>query len=344
MLKVRDVAAAEGGIALIAGKNGLDAPVVRTHMVENLEIAAHFVAEGELVFTTGAGLAGPSQQLQLVQAAWHSGACALVLNLGPYLPAVEPAVAAFAEEKDFPLFTCPWEVRMAEIMHRVSCRIEASEGGEGAVAAALKNAILRPDGWQQLMQLGFGEATRFRVAVCAPGTRFAEGPCHYFEIAGQSAAVFVGLEPADLRQRLRAGGAAVSGCCDLLTLGRGFEEARRLYRLRGGGEGLQFFEESGMLQLLLAVGDRQVLQRYCESALGPLLQPKNSGLLEVLDTYLRCGGSLNAAAAALGVHKNTVTNRLHRCEELLGVSTARPDVRLNLQAALLTRQVLQRGE
>jgi DNA-binding PucR family transcriptional regulator len=59
-----------------------------------------------------------------------------------------------------------------------------------------------------------------------------------------------------------------------------------------------------------------------------------------LRTYLELESSVSSTAAALGIHRNTVTHRINRIEQLLATSLARADERLVLQLAC---RVLQGG-
>jgi hypothetical protein len=60
-------------------------------------------------------------------------------------------------------------------------------------------------------------------------------------------------------------------------------------------------------------------------------------LVESLERYLERFGDVRAAAADLHIHPNTLRYRVHRAEEILGMSLSDPDSRLLLQIQLLTR-------
>ncbi len=339
MLSVREIAAREPALSLVAGARGLGAPVTRTHMVESLEIAGSFVGDGELIFTTGAGLPAGGL-MELVRLLQSQGASGVVVNTGPYIPVVAPEVAAFAEEGDFPLFLCPWEVRMAEIMHRVSFRIEERARDAGRLAQAFKSAA--EGDTRALKRLGFGEGARFYTAALKDGAQ-AEGVAHCFELGGTRFAVFADAEKEDVRRGVAGGFAAVCGPCRLHGIAAAADESKRLAALFKGERGVRFLDESGVCQLLLGIRDRALLEGYCDTELGKLLRydaKKKAGLMEVLDTYIRCGSSLKEAAELLGVHKNTVTNRVKKCGDILGRDMADPAARMDIEVAMLARRIL----
>jgi PucR family transcriptional regulator, purine catabolism regulatory protein len=71
---------------------------------------------------------------------------------------------------------------------------------------------------------------------------------------------------------------------------------------------------------LASMGDAE-LERFVTDQLGPLLDHDartRSTLVATLDTYLECGLSKTAAAAALGVRRQTLYARLEKMSELLG--------------------------
>jgi len=64
-------------------------------------------------------------------------------------------------------------------------------------------------------------------------------------------------------------------------------------------------------------------------------------LLATLRAWLSAGCSTAAAADALVVHRNTVTYRLARIEQLAGRSLRDSRVRLELELALTIREIVQ---
>ena len=88
----------------------------------------------------------------------------------------------------------------------------------------------------------------------------------------------------------------------------------------------------GLEQLLVAWTSSDTFVPAAESLLAPL-KTDGGELLEMLSAYLDHESGIVATAAALGVHRNTVSSRIQRVQELLGVDMANPEVRLALQLA-----------
>ncbi|MFJ1967783.1 helix-turn-helix domain-containing protein [Streptomyces sp. NPDC087903] len=77
--------------------------------------------------------------------------------------------------------------------------------------------------------------------------------------------------------------------------------------------------------------------------LGPLLalEPADREvLLDTLAMWLTCDGSAQRAGERLYCHRNTVLNRLRRCEQLTGRSLARPTDVVEISLALTARRLL----
>jgi hypothetical protein len=88
----------------------------------------------------------------------------------------------------------------------------------------------------------------------------------------------------------------------------------------------------GLEQLLLARTENDTFLPAAESLLAPL-RGDDDALLRTLATYLDNESGIAATAEALAVHRNTVSTRVQRIQELLGVDMVDPGVRLALHLA-----------
>ncbi|WP_087719293.1 PucR family transcriptional regulator [Salinicola salarius] len=106
---------------------------------------------------------------------------------------------------------------------------------------------------------------------------------------------------------------------------------------------LFFYERLGIARLFAAISQRSMLAGFCEEQLGPLCFAHDRQSLVLKHTvraFLEFLGNQQQASAALGIHRNTLRQRLKRTEQLTGHSLQDPYVRLNLQNALLIEQIL----
>ena len=102
----------------------------------------------------------------------------------------------------------------------------------------------------------------------------------------------------------------------------------------------------GLSALLLEIGTPDALRRFAARLLEPLEaheQQHGGDLIATLSAWLAAGCSTAAAAQALVVHRNTVTYRLRRAEQLTGRPLADSSTRLELQLALMIRDIAAVG-
>lgn len=125
----------------------------------------------------------------------------------------------------------------------------------------------------------------------------------------------------------KAYGEAQQTAAVLLTLGREGETS--------SARGL------GMYRILLSHLAREHLDELTEEHLGPLLVEQNKRgvpLLDTLSTYLARGRHHSATAASLGVHVNTLYQRLETVDRLIGTRWRDPDQALDLQVLMRLRR------
>ncbi|MCQ3034512.1 PucR family transcriptional regulator ligand-binding domain-containing protein [Pseudomonas syringae] len=102
--------------------------------------------------------------------------------------------------------------------------------------------------------------------------------------------------------------------------------------------GLCDSSELGVLRLLQAVTDRSVIDSFVKQTLGPLIESNRKqphSLIETLDALLQENGNGLKAAQRLGIHRNTINQRIQRIEQLSGQSLDDANFRMNASVALL---------
>ncbi|MBU6533871.1 PucR family transcriptional regulator [Streptomyces mayonensis] len=98
------------------------------------------------------------------------------------------------------------------------------------------------------------------------------------------------------------------------------------------------------LPAALVVSSPGLGRALADRVLGPLLRLEPADrevLLDTLTTWLDCDGSAQRAGERLYCHRNTVLNRLRRCEQLTGRSLSRPADVVEISLSLTTRRVLR---
>lgn len=94
---------------------------------------------------------------------------------------------------------------------------------------------------------------------------------------------------------------------------------------------VEHIDELGARRYLARWHDSEAFSSYARTVLAPL--EGQDVLLRTVQVYLDRESSASAAATFLGIHRNTVNQRVERAEQALGVDLSRPDDRLVVQLA-----------
>ena len=165
-------------------------------------------------------------------------------------------------------------------------------------------------------------------------------------------------DPGDALRRILAKADHAVGERGLVTLVAGpvvrdpagyataFRVARGAAALRraSGRGGFVDVSRLGLSALLLETGTPDALRRFATDVLHTVAEHEErhgGDLLATLRAWLAAGCSTAAAADTLVVHRNTVTYRLGRIEQLTGRGLRDSRVRLELELALTIREIVQ---
>ncbi|WP_413760250.1 PucR family transcriptional regulator [Streptomyces sp. MMBL 11-3] len=181
------------------------------------------------------------------------------------------------------------------------------------------------------------------AAVVPPGTRVywhtGVDVDHGIVLAGDA-------DPAGALPDLRAPAGARIGVGPVVAGLAAVGDARRLADLAlslcaADGDTVRLTEH---LPAALVMSCPELGTALAEEVLGPLLRLEPSDrdiLLDTLAAWLECDGSAQRAGVRLYCHRNTVLNRLKRCEQLTGRSLTRPADMVELSLALTARRLLR---
>lgn len=122
---------------------------------------------------------------------------------------------------------------------------------------------------------------------------------------------------------------------------RGFWEACHAQEVAAdlaAEQGVCHYRDLGLLKLLKAIPNKQLLQQFMQDCIGMLIEPERKHpylLVETLDAWFKENGNVIATAQRLGIHRNTLNQRIQKIEALMGQSLTSAHFRLNAAVALL---------
>ncbi len=111
-------------------------------------------------------------------------------------------------------------------------------------------------------------------------------------------------------------------------------------RTRDGA--LTHFSDTGAYGLLAPLRNTALAQRMIEQLLGPLMHydnQHNASLATTLEAYIALNGNASSTAHKLSLHRNSLSYRLRRIEDLVGLSLADSENRLLIALALRLRKL-----
>ena len=142
-------------------------------------------------------------------------------------------------------------------------------------------------------------------------------------------------------------GKKVSFMEDLSSSFQMAEKVERLGRYQDRTEDIISYEDLGVYQLLFMINDKNSLRDYCRKNIDVLIEYDKlhkSDLTDITRRYLECSGSIQTIADEKFIHRNTVTYRIHKAEEILSADLSIEKDRLALQMAFLVHDVLTSAE
>jgi DNA-binding PucR family transcriptional regulator len=124
-------------------------------------------------------------------------------------------------------------------------------------------------------------------------------------------------------------------------LPRSLREAQIALRLqtalhKAGSDQACEYERLGVFRMLATLPDPDDVEGFVREWLGSLIDydtRRSAELVETLTQYLELGGSYDATAKAMSVHRSTLKYRLQRIREISGHDLGDPDTHFNLHLA-----------
>lgn len=163
-------------ISIAAGAEGLRREVSWTNTIESPDLA-EFAHPNELIFMTGIQIRNDEELLlQLVKKLYAVNTAGLLINLGPYISIIPERIIKFANANVYPVFSMPWNIRIADTAH-VICEyiIKSSEVNASRIKPEINDIFRRltlgaSDAAAEidiLKRNGFTDNQNYCVLVCS---------------------------------------------------------------------------------------------------------------------------------------------------------------------------------
>ncbi|MTT31798.1 hypothetical protein GMB86_07215 [Terrilactibacillus sp. BCM23-1] len=155
-------------LTLLAGEQGLDNLVRWIHTVESLDMS-DFLHGNEMTFTTGVGLKEEEDLFNLIKQNVKNSASGMIVNIGPFIKNVTPEMIAYCNEHDFPLFSVPWHIYLADVIRIFTYELLQSEKKETELTKAIKGTIFDQNNIDEYLTIldkyGYEENDQYCIAA-----------------------------------------------------------------------------------------------------------------------------------------------------------------------------------
>ena len=122
------------------------------------------------------------------------------------------------------------------------------------------------------------------------------------------------------------------------------KEASTIAQASGDSMAVQHIDAMGVRRILLGWYASEDFAEFAHTLLAPALLADHDGeLIHTLESYLDNQSSPTETASQLGIHRNTVLNRIEKLRSLLTVNLDDPDERLAVQLACRVVKLKQAG-
>ncbi len=155
-------------LCLVAGEAGMYNMIQWISVIDNNDVVP-YMRSTELAVTTGFAIKHEEELLQLCTQLQEKSVSGFIINVGPYIPEIPESVIEYCQNKNFPLFSLPWEVRLIDIINETDQLMIYSSHMKENVAEIFKDYIflaeLRPDRKDEMEKNGFGEKEKYQMII-----------------------------------------------------------------------------------------------------------------------------------------------------------------------------------
>lgn len=378
-------------LKLLAGKNGMTKVVSWVFYTEDSS-TIEYIRGGELAVTLGVSYERSRDNLGIksddyiydflkdfIDKFILHNATGLIINTGKYITEIPQSIIDYCNEKDFPLFSMPWEIHTIDLMQEVGNMISSDNQNNDSLEKYFYRGIFDLENFdpKQIENTIFNDAKCFSILlieldetlfnnnmgkikryvnlslnprISLTNKKFISfiHKHNIIYVIADSDLQFVNEVFAIVRSDRYFKDSLISvsdNTADIGQLPKIYEHASVAMEIDSSGDKVNFYDDLGTYKILVAVKDKKVLKDFYDETLGKLdfMEPeKKNDFIKTLSLYLKSGGNVLKVAEQNNAHRNTIVYRLNRLEEIIGQNISDGEVRTKLQLALYIKKLLQR--
>ena len=379
-------------LKLLAGRQGIKKNVSWVCYAEDKE-TIEFIRGNELAITLGVNYERSKDNLgihsendmfeylkEFVDEFIKHGATGLVLNTGKYIKAVPQKLIDYCDEKDFPLFSMPWEIHTIDLMQEIGNMIANDNLNTQSVEKYFYKAIFEKNDFDplQVKNTVFRDTKEFMIVLIELKEelfnddmmkikRYVEyNFCSHLNIKQNEYACFIHnhriifimkdagfceiheiFNNAKSDKFFKDSKISISDVTNSVTgLSEIYIHAEAALEINASPEKINFYDDLGIYKILIDVRNKGILKNFYKEKLGKLEtmeEAKHEDFLHTLDLYLKTGGNILQVAKLNNAHRNTIIYRINKMEELLFSDFSDGETRTELQVALYIKNLLEKN-
>jgi hypothetical protein len=365
-------------LSLVAGGNGLSSQVSWVYMLEDMDVI-DFMRGNELVITTGVTSRGDSEWLcKLTRGLIEKNCSGLILNIGHYIQHshITQELSDLCNANNFSLFTMPWHIHIADLMQDCCHKIFVNTYLDKTLSKLFQTLIFNPGEQESMLPLlaagGYDTAApcciilfRHLSALLSINRllnrfdvnfhTFLKNDIHVVvmsRVTYELLASFIEQFNEHLESTMASNPPISRPTIGVSEIAAGLAQlhfcyTEAMHSLRFAechGKPIQYFKDMGIFRILLSVDNADMLRRFCDDALNPLIEydRRNHGdLVDTLRVYLLNDGNIQQTAKAIFAHRNTVSYRINRIRSLTGADISTEEERFHLRLVFYVRELFE---
>ncbi|WP_177184721.1 PucR family transcriptional regulator [Sporolactobacillus nakayamae] len=376
MVTVKDIMRIEAfnKIDFLAGKSGLNRQVRWPYICQNLDVEK-WVQGSEILFMTGVGMKMNENSLkQFIYKCYISNISGIIILPSPdYIPVIPNSVIAACNKFAIPLFSMPWDIPMIHVTKSISDYLYANNKDNkidrGLFEKMIKELNKKDRTIGEIISEIHLPKFDHYVLIIINGRSKNEQTHSYAKFISEnflrtglfaiSGCLIYFLAELDtnidhtfflniiryFRVKTHNNSTIFIGYSNKLSLksslNQSVMEAKcALWAGQLNNQTICSYRNSGIIKLF-AQCRLDSLNEYFSNILEPIIlydQKHQTALLETIECFLKSNCNYKSASELLFIHRNTLTYRIEKIEELLNCNFKDPQDIYNLTTALLTRQ------